>query len=363
MTLEDIIKSTIIQKQSLIGFDEFMQMALYYPALGYYRNGSEKFGEKGDFITAPETSDLFGFCLAKQCCQVLNGNNDILEFGAGSGILAAQILFELGRLGNLPRRYYILELSAELKHRQAQTIRQVLPELFERVIWLSALPEKFSGVVIANEVLDAMPAKRFIVHQQCFYELGVTCRENALYYQPFSQPYQSDALPVDHLAEGYQTEVNFNAQAWVESIAHFLDEALVLVVDYGMAQNEYLHPQRGMGTLRCYYQHQAIDNPFINIGQQDITTSVNFSTIAQCAQTQGLAVLGYATQAMFLIALEIEQYLLKEKDSKKYAILAQEIKQLVLPAAMGESFKVLALSKNLPVKLQGFNEQNLKHKL
>ncbi len=364
MSLEQIIKNTIIQNASPIGFDEFMDLALYHPIFGYYRSGSEKFGEKGDFITAPEASDLFGFCLARQCAQVLNGTNDILEFGAGSGVLATQILFELGRLNSLPKKYYILELSGELKHRQAQTLEKVLPELVDRVVWLDELPVDFSGVVIANEVLDAMPAKRIVYKNNQFYELGVDCHKNEFCWKMFDLPYQNDKvfLP-NNMIEDYKTEINLRATAWVNSLYNVIDEALVLLIDYGMGRNEYFHPQRLDGTLRCYYQHKASENPFVNIGEQDITTSVNFSDIADQASVSGFKVSGYATQALFLISLGIDDYLLEQPDEDKHINLAQQVKQLVLPSAMGESFKVLALSKNISVKLTGFVEQDLSGKL
>ncbi len=364
MNLEQIIKNIIIQKAEPIGFDEFMNLALYYPAQGYYSGGVQKFGTKGDFITAPETSDLFGFCLAKQCAQVLSPTQNILEFGAGSGVLAAQILFELGRFNKLPSTYYILELSAELQHRQHHTISKVLPELIDRVVWLKTLPDNFSGVVIANEVLDAMPAKRLIKHDKGFYELGVDCQNNALVWQMLKRPYRNKKLPLPtKVLQGYTTEVNERAVAWVDALSQSIEQGVVLLIDYGMGRDEYFHPQRDEGTLRCYYQHKASDNPFEHVGAQDITTSVNFSDIADQALASGFAIAGYCTQAMFLISLGIEQYLLNEKDEHRRIALAQQVKQLVLPSAMGESFKVLALSKNAQVKLNGFQEQDLAYKL
>ncbi len=364
VSLEKIIKNTIIQKSEPIGFDEFMNLALYYPAKGYYSSGEQKFGERGDFITAPETSDLFGFCLARQCAQVLNNGDELLEFGAGSGVLAAQILFELGRLNKLPSTYFILELSAELQQRQKDTINKALPELMDRVVWLSTLPKNFSGVIIANEVLDAMPAKRLINQTDGFKELGVDYQDDKLVWQALKQLYINDKIQLPLEATyGYITEINERAIAWTESLSEIMDNGVVLLIDYGMGRDEYFHPQRNEGTLRCYYQHKASDNVFEYIGEQDITTSVNFSDIADKAFECGFTVSGYATQAMFLISLGIDEYLLSEKDEDKRISLAQQIKQLVLPSAMGESFKVLALSKNTRVKLKGFKEQDLTCKL
>lgn len=364
MNLEEIIKNTIAQKSNPIGFDEFMDLALYYPKKGYYSNGEQKFGKQGDFITAPETSDLFGFCLARQCVQVLESGGDILEFGAGSGVLAAQILYELGRLNKLPKTYYILELSSELQQRQKTTIKKVFPELMDRMIWLSSLPNNFSGVVIANEVLDAMPAKRLVNQKHGFVELGVDFQKNKFVWQALDQSYVNHKmqLPIE-MPQGYITEVNERSVAWINALSQTIDKGLVLLIDYGMDRHEYFHPQRGEGTLRCYHKHKANDNPFQHIGKQDITTSVNFSDIAVQAKNSGFSVTGYTTQALFLISLGIDSYLSAEKDKNKRIDLAQQIKQLVLPSAMGESFKVLALSKNLQVELNGFNEQNLLHKL
>ena len=364
MTLKDIITQSIRDNNGAIGFDAFMDFALYTPALGYYRRGETIFGEKGDFITAPETSDLFGYCLAKQCSAIIKGSGYILEFGAGTGILAAQILFELARLDSLPEKYYILELSGQLQQKQKDTISRVLPELIERVEWLSELPSDFSGVVIANEVLDAMPAKRVRFRRGEFFELAVTVEEGSFQWQMQNKTFNSPLTPLPSVrVEGYTTEVNQRALAWVDSLYQAMKDGVVLLIDYGMARSDYHHEQRTEGTLRCYQQHKASDNPFENIGKQDMTTSVNFSDVAEQALGSGFKIAGYCTQAMFLISLGVDQYLVDEKDLDRRSILAQQVKQLVLPSAMGESFKVLALTKKQSVKLDGFNEQNLINKL
>ena len=363
MKLEDIISQSIHENGKPIGFDVFMNFALYSPGLGYYRSSANIFGHQGDFITAPETSDLFGYSVAKQCAQIINGG-DVLEFGAGSGVLAVQVLFELGRLKFLPKKYYIMELSGQLKQQQKQTILSVLPELIDRVEWLTELPIGFSGVVIANEVLDAIPAKRLIFSGGRFVELGVDFIDGNFQWKPLDKPYSNSLTSLPAMRdEGYTTEVNLQALAWIDSLYSAMTEGIVLLIDYGMDRNEYHHPQRKDGTLRCYYRHKASDNPFDNIGKQDITTSVNFSDVAEHAVEAGFELSGYCTQAMFLISLGIENFLLKEEDDAKRNALAQEIKQLVLPSAMGETFKVLALSKKQTVKLDGFREQNLLNKL
>ena len=364
MKLENIISQSIHENGKPIGFDVFMNFALYNSELGYYRSSTNIFGRHGDFITAPEISDLFGYSVAKQCAQIINGSDDILEFGAGSGVLATQVLFELGRLKSLPEKYYIMELSGQLKQQQKQTILSVIPELIDRVEWLTELPIGFSGVVIANEVLDAIPAKRLIFSGGRFIELGVDFVNGNFQWKTLDESYLKPLTTLPTICdEGFITEVNLQALAWIDSLYSSMNKGTVLLIDYGMDRYEYHHPQRKDGTLRCYYQHKASENPFDNIGKQDITTSVNFSDIAEHAVEAGFELSGYCTQSMFLISLGIENFLLEEEDDEKRNALAQEIKQLVLPSAMGETFKVLALSKKQAVKLDGFREQNLLNKL
>ena len=364
MKLEDIISQSIHENGKPIGFDVFMNFALYSPELGYYRSSADIFGHQGDFITAPETSDLFGYSVANQCAQIINEGSDILEFGAGTGVLAAQVLFELDRLKSLPKKYYIMELSGQLMQQQKQTILSALPELFGHVEWLTELPVGFSGVVIANEVLDAIPAKRLIFSDGHFVELGVDFVDGNFQWKALDDPYSNLLTSLPAICdEGYITEVNLQALAWIDSLYNSISEGTVLLIDYGMERNEYHHPQRKDGTLRCHYQHKASDNPFDNIGKQDITTSVNFSDVAEHAVKVGFELSGYCTQAMFLISLGIENFLLEEDDDDKRNALAQQIKQLILPSSMGETFKVLALSKKQAVKLDGFREQNLLNKL
>ena len=363
MSLENIISKTIKDNNNPIGFDIFMNLALYHHQFGYYRSHKTIFGHKGDFITAPETSDLFGFCLAKQCKQVLNQGN-ILEFGAGSGILAAQILFELGRQNSLPEKYFIIELSAQLKKIQQETLKRTLPEIYDRVEWLTELPTHFKGVVIANEVLDAFPVKRVTLSNNHFYELGVDFKDNCFQWKRFEYPYLESVVPDgDDLPEGYTTEINLQSDGWIKSLYNLMSEGVVLLIDYGMSQSEYFHPQRSDGTVKCFHKHKSNNNPFIHIGDQDITASVNFTDIAKSSIDAGFKVDGYSTQSMFLISLGIENFLVEEKDKKNQIKLAQEIKQLVMPGAMGEVFKVMALTKKQAVKLDGFTEQNLTERL
>jgi len=363
MSLENIISKTIKDNNNPIGFDIFMNLALYHHQFGYYRSHKTIFGHKGDFITAPETSDLFGFCLAKQCKQVLNLGN-ILEFGAGSGILAAQVLFELGKQNSLPEKYFIIELSAQLKKIQQETLKRTLPEIYDRVEWLTELPTNFKGVVIANEVLDAFPVKRVTLSNNQFYELGVDFKDNCFQWKRFEYPYSESVVPYgDNLPEGYTTEINLQSDGWIKSLYNLMSEGVVLLIDYGMSQSEYFHPQRSDGTVKCFHKHKSNNNPFIHIGDQDITASVNFTDIAKSSIDAGFKVDGYSTQSMFLISLGIENFLVEEKDEKNQIKLAQEIKQLIMPGAMGEVFKVMALTKKQSVKLDGFTEQNLTERL
>ncbi len=363
MNLENIISKSIKDNNNPIGFDVFMNLALYHHKFGYYRSKKTIFGHKGDFITSPEVSDLFGFSIAKQCNQVLNGG-DILEFGAGSGILAAQILFELGRLESLPKKYYIIELSAQLRNTQKKTIKKILPEILNRVEWLSELPKKFKGVIIANEVLDAFPVKRISFSKGRFYELGVDFIDGNFNWQRLHEPFSSPNMPASkNFKEGYTTEINLQSIAWINSLYESMIEGVVFLIDYGMTRADFFHPQRHLGTLKCFYNHKSSNDPFSYIGMQDITASVNFSDVAESAIESGFKISGFTTQSMFLISLGIEYFLKNEENDKKRAKIAQEIKQLVLPGTMGEVFKVLALSKKQSVKLDGFRELDLTSRL
>lgn len=357
------IRSEIEQHGGAIDFARYMELALYAPALGYYSAGKQKFGDKGDFITAPELGPWFGRCLARQCQQVLAhlGGGNVLEAGAGSGALALQLLQELDRLGSLPRHYYILELSAELRARQQNTLQQA-PELAQRVRWLDALPEAgFHGIVLANELLDAMPAERFELSNTGLYQLGVAWEDNGFAWRRIPQ---SDTLAARvaalNIDTDYVSEINFRAEAWVASIAQRLQRGLLLLIDYGFPRHEFYHPQRRQGTLMCHYRHRAHDNPLILTGLQDITTHIDFTAIAEAGHDAGLDVLGYTSQAAFLIALGLEQLAAESnaEDTRQHLELTKQIKILTLPSEMGELFKVIALGKGLDQPLPGFALQN-----
>jgi len=350
--VKNIIKDIIIQKGEPIGFDEFMELALYHPKYGYYRSSNTIIGGSGDFTTAPEISPLFGWTIAKHCQEVFqNTDKNILEFGAGSGALAIQIMQKIPEL----KKYYILEVSASLKQLQFKNIKQQLPESINKVVWLKKLPNNFEGIIIANEVLDALPTKRFEFGKNN-YELKVSKDLE------WVKTTTSQTTPINIPAFNYQTEINFMIKPWLKSLVDCSKKAHILLIDYGYNQNEYYHPQRTTGTLRCYHNHKATDNPFEYIGHQDITSSVNFSLLANIGTSLGLELTGWTTQAHFLINLGIEQFITEISDEYLRIKLTQQLKQLILPTAMGETFKMIGFNKNLSLKYQGFTF-DLSHKL
>lgn len=360
-----------------ISFARFMQMALYQPGLGYYSAGASKFGETGDFVTAPELSPLFSRCLARQCQQVLQtiGFGDILEFGAGTGVMASDILLELEQLGSLPGQYFILELSPDLKQRQQQTIKQRVPHLLERVCWLDALPASgFQGMVLANEVVDAMPVHLLLFQQQGVLERFVSYNERGFFWQDKSLDSDELIQQVSTLeaelgeevfCPGYLTEINLMQTAWINSLAAMLEKGAALIIDYGFPQHEYYHPDRTTGTLMCHYRHRAHGDPLILVGLQDVTAHVDFTALASAGQSAGLDVMGYTNQAQFLLATGVTEMLaeIDPTDSRHYLEASQQVKKLTLPNEMGELFKVLALGRGLEIELKGFMLQDRRHRL
>ncbi len=363
--LQAHIREVMMADGGRISFTRFMELALYAPGLGYYSAGSRKFGEGGDFVTAPELSSLFSRALAQQCREVLARiGGDILEFGAGRGVMAADILTELERLNSLPGHYFILEISADLKERQRETIEAKLPQLAERVVWLDALPESFEGVVLGNEVLDAMPVHRFRIRGGEPHELFVMwdgerfvldeeATDAALY--PRLKALQDEF----HLVEGYESEVNLMAEEWVAGLGNWLKRGVALLIDYGFPRAEYYHAQRSGGTLMCHYRHRAHDDALTLIGLQDITAHVDFTAVAEAAVAAGLSVRGFANQANFLIGCGLTEILAAEDDkgaggARRQLRRAAEVKTLTLPAEMGELFKVIALTRGWEGGLRGF---------
>ncbi len=361
---EEILKNIIIQNDKAIGFDEFMNLCLYHPQHGYYHSNLTKIGKKGDFITAPETSELFAKCIAKQLTEVLENinNKNILEFGAGNGTLCLQILKNFKKKNTSLNKYYILELSADLKNKQQSLIKKELADLYDSVIWLNKIPVNFEGIVIANEVVDAFPIKRFEIINGKVFELEVNVESDNFVYQRKVTQYKPD-FKYTEFKDNYIFEDNFYLKPWLQSLYKAIRSGIVLIIDYGMEANEYYHREKNYGNLRCYFKHKTHKNPFINIGLQDITAPVNFSKLYQDATSIGFNIKGYTNQAFFLINLKIDEELKNIKDEFEFIKLNQELKNLILPNAMGEDFKVIALSKNLNVKLQGFLSNDLSHRL
>jgi SAM-dependent MidA family methyltransferase len=371
------IREFIAAQGGVIGFDAFMRLALYAPGLGYYSAGATKFGGDGDFVTAPEISSLFSRCVARQVAEILaDRGGEILELGAGLGTLAADVLTELAALECLPANYYILEVSADLAERQRARLARLPAGLAGRVHWLDRWPERpMRGVVLANEVLDAMPVSRFVLRgppgRQRVRALGVAASGDGFEWREFDPPPELEhavaavvaALPAP-LPDGYVSEVCLAFQPWLSSMAAHLEQGVALLIDYGLPRAHLYHPERGAGTLRCHFRHRAHDDPFINVGLQDITAWVDFTGVAEGADGAGLDVLGFATQAAFLIGAGMESLLttemqLADGDSRQQARLAGEARRLMLPGEMGEIFKVIALGRGHHAPLSGFGTQNL----
>ncbi len=381
--LKHKIQQAIYTNNGKISFADYMNLVLYAPGLGYYSAGLKKFGRQGDFITAPEISPLFSQCVALQCMQIMQQMQlrTLLEVGAGSGTMAVDIMLELERQHQLPEQYLILELSAELRDRQQQAVKEKLPHLFERFHWLDTLPEKpFSGIVLANELLDAMPVHIIKLADDTIYERYVTVDEdNHFIWQDeacknpslltkvknIRQLHQELSHLDDKADTDYISEVNLYADDWIKSIAEVLDTGAVLLVDYGYSAKEYYHPQRSMGTLMCHYQHHRHDDPFYLPGIQDITAHINFSSIARAAQQSGLNVNGYTTQAHFLMAGGLVELTgdLDPEDVIHFSEAARQIKMLTLPEEMGELFKVILLTKGKTLSLAAFQLYDFRQRL
>jgi len=334
-----------------ISFARYMELALYEPGLGYYAAGARKLGAGGDFVTAPELSPLFGRALARQIAQLLQPGEAVLEFGAGSGTLAEVLISELQDV-----EYKILETSPELRQRQQQ-------RLGNRAQWLERLPERFRGVIVANEVVDAMPVHALAWTRAGLQERGVCANEGHLAWS--ERPAEkllvenSKAIQVEIPPSGrYESELALFARAWMRSIARLLDRGAVLVIDYGFPAREFFHPQRSMGTLACHYRHHVHGDPFYLPGLQDVTAHVDFSALARAAADGGLEVLGYANQAQFLVNCGITELLAAEDpaDAKRYLPAAAAAQKLLAPSEMGELFKVLAVGRGVDGILTGFRE-------
>ena len=349
-----------IERSGWMSFARFMELALYAPGMGYYAAGAAKVGARGDYMTAPELSDLFGHALAAQVKEVCTqGDDRILELGAGTGRMAYDLLCALSRLGIAIERYSILEVSADLRERQRLTLERLPSADFARVEWLDALPERFSGLIIGNEVLDALPVHLLASAQGKTMELGVTFDRaaNAFVGQTRAPAGELAAIAANlELSDGYTTEVHLAARGLVRSLADRLERGVALFIDYGFPHREYYHPDRRQGTLMCHYRHQAHGDPLVLIGLQDITAHVDFSAIADAACEGGLDLLGYTSQAQFLINCGILDLLqaLDPADVAQYARAVAPVQQLLSPAEMGELVKAIAFGRGMSSPLRGF---------
>lgn len=363
--LTQLIQQEIAAQGGWISFARFMELALYAPALGYYTAGAHKLGAAGDFTTAPELSHLYGQTLARQMAQIMAGSAPfVLELGAGSGKLAWDMLAELDVMGCLPERYYILEVSADLRARQQARLQ---PRWQDRVVWLDALPDAFSGAIVANEVLDALPVHLVEWREEGVQERGVAWGGAAFVWQSRDIA-NTDLLAAAHALNPpapYLSEICLAARGLIHSLATRLQQGAMVWIDYGFGAREYYHPQRNSGTLMCHYRHYAHDDPFFLPGLQDLTAHVNFTDIAECGIDAGLELLGYTNQAFFLINSGITELLKSTSpdDVRAYAPLSAQLQKLTSPAEMGELFKVIALGKNFAEPLIGFARGDLSRSL
>lgn len=367
------IKNEIDNNEGAISFQRYMELVLYAPGLGYYAAGSEKLGEAGDFVTAPEISPLFSHALAKAIIPALDKDNIILEVGAGRGCMAADILVYLQQHNKLPKEYWILELSADLRERQKNTIKETIPEFINQVKWLDSLPEQFSGVVVANELLDAMPVQLFQKNNNDINEVNVCWKEDKFVFQlrsSFDQRLVTRVNDIENelgqeLNSAYLSEVNFAAEDWIKSISEKLQSGTVILIDYGFPRHEYYHEQRTQGTIMCHYRHRTHPDVFVYPGLQDITAHVDFTAMADAALESGMRVMGYTNQASFLIGAGLME--LAAENNNKQLIneleIASQLKKLTLPHEMGELFKVIGFSKNCDISLPAFEFRDLRESL
>lgn len=380
--LTDIIAAEIAVRGGWISFARYMELALYAPGLGYYAGGSRKFGVEGDFLTAPELTPLFGQALARQVAQILAASSPrLIEAGAGSGRLAADLLPALAALGCLPERYQILELSGELRARQQVTLADHAPEYADRVEWLDQLPQRFSGCLIGNELLDAMPthALRWSAEvgkesEPAVLEGGVGIVDGRLVVaeRPASGALLEAAQALQ-VSPPYRGEISLAARSWVSELARRLDRGALLLIDYGLPRHELYHPQRDGGSLRCHYRHRVHEDPFWFPGLSDITSHVDFTAVAEAGFDAGLEVLGYVSQANFLLNCGIGELMLGQRvgagdpasaDTNAADLRARgAVNVLLSPNEMGELFKVIALGRGMPAPLLGFARGDRVHAL
>lgn len=372
--MRDYLAAEIEAAGGWLSFERFMDLALYAPGLGYYSGGAQKLGADGDFTTAPEVSRLFGACVALQCAEVLRclGAGAVLEIGAGSGRLAVDLLARLETLDQLPLNYWILEVSADLRQRQRAYLASRLPHLAHRVRWLDQPPEEsFEGVIVANEVLDALPVARFRWHPSAVEELGVEIRG-----KEFAWSARPAGATMVHICrelavvggawnDGYVSEYCPRLGAWTRAVTQSMRRGAVFWFDYGLPRAQYYLPERHDGTLLCHFRHRLSDDPFANLGLQDITAWVDFTRVAEASKESGFELAGFTTQAHFLAGLRIDQelQLAAGADGNYHARLANQARRLMMPGEMGERFKAMAWLRGLKLPLSGFALLDLRHSL
>jgi SAM-dependent MidA family methyltransferase len=373
--LTRLIATEIAAAGGWISFARYMELALYAPGLGYYSGGSRKFGVEGDFLTAPELTPIFGRALARQVAQVLAASSPrVIEAGAGSGRLAADLLPALAALGCAPERYQILELSGELRARQQATLAEKAPEFADRIEWLDELPQRFSGCLICIEVLDALPthALRWSDEssQPGVLERGVVLAGGRLAFaeRPASGALLEAALALP-VAAPYRGEISLAARSWISELAGRLEQGAMLLIDYGLPRHELYHPERDGSSLRCHYRHRVHDDPLWFPGLSDITSHVDFTAVAEAAFDAGLEILGYISQANFLINCGIGDLLAGGRVGDDGTVAATDLRArgavnvLISPNEMGELFKVIALGRGVPGPLLGFARGDRVHAL
>jgi SAM-dependent MidA family methyltransferase len=357
-----------------IPFSRFMEMALYEPGLGYYSAGLHKFGETGDFVTAPEMGSLFAACLAQQAAELSQeiGPWEVVEIGAGSGRLAADFLTETDPQKG-PVRYRILERSADLRKVQQAHIEAVAPQRLDCLEWIDEPPDDdWQGLLLANEVIDALAVERFQISDGAVERLCVQPTADGFDWSLCEAP-ESLKAAVRHvesttgstLADGYRSEIQPHLAAWLNSVTGRMRRGLALFIDYGYPRSEYYLPERRDGTLMCHYRHRAHDDVFFWPGLQDITAWVDFTALAEAADACGLDVEGYCTQAMFLIGCGLDDVLSAKTaaDDSRAVQLNAEVRQLTLPSAMGERFQVMGIGRGLKNVPRGFSVQDLRYRL
>lgn len=366
--LKQTIREEIALSDGLIPFSRFMELALYAPQYGYYTGGAQKIGAAGDFVTAPALTPLFGQTLARQIGELLPQTaGNVYEFGAGTGDLAATLL---NSLSDGLKHYYIIELSPELAERQCHFIaKHVPPETAAKVVHLNALPESLDGIAIGNEVLDAMPVELVRREHGCFWQIGVGL-ENGQFVRrtsPLTRPALLQAAAQYFPdAEPYTGELHPAQYAFVRTLAERLTRGGIIFIDYGFDAAQYYHPQRNEGTLIGHYRHHTVHDPFFRVGLTDLTAHVNFTDTAQAGTDGGLDLIGYATQADFLLNLGITELLEGQNlppDSPAYVQTASALQKLLMPHEMGELFKVIAFGRNIDPDWPGFALGDLCHKL